>query len=59
MLEIPIFFHELDSEPVEEFGVGGAGAHDAEVLSGLDDAASENVVPVAVDGDAGGEGVLG
>ncbi len=38
---------------VEEFGVGGAVAHDAEVLGGPDDSRAEDLLPVAVHGDAG------
>lgn len=58
VLEVPVGFHELDGEPVEELGVGGAGAHDAEILGGFDESAAEEIIPHAVDGDAGGEGVF-
>ena len=38
--------------------MSGAGAHDPEVLGGFDKTAIEEVIPEAVDGDAGGEGIV-
>ena len=59
LLGIPTGFAEFNSEPVEEFGVAGGGAHDTEVFSGVDEALAEDFLPEAVDGDARGEGVGG
>ena len=56
---VPAVFAEGDSEPVEEFGMGGRGALGAEVVAGFDEAGAEELLPEAVDGDAGGEGVVG
>jgi hypothetical protein len=42
---------------VEEFGVGGEVAEFAEVVGGGDEAATEDVMPEAVDDDASGEGI--
>ena len=54
----PAVFHEGDGEVVEQFGMGGRGAFDAEVFDGGDEAVAEEFGPPAVDGDAGGEGVF-
>ena len=59
MLHVPTALLELDGQPVEELGVGGAVADDAEVFGGPDDSRAEDLLPVAVDGHACGEGVLG
>src|SRR5437016_9736784 len=48
---------ELGGEPVEEAGVRGRGTLGAEIVFGFDQAASEVLLPNAVDGDAGEEGV--
>ena len=58
VLEAPAVFDEGAGEPVEQGGVGGAVAEDAEVFGAGDEAATEVPAPEAVDGDAGGEGVL-
>jgi hypothetical protein len=39
--------------------VGGLVALGAEVFGGFDEAVAEEGFPVAVDGDSGGEGVVG
>ena len=58
VFEAPVFGEEFGGEPVEEFGVGGGGALHAEVVFGFDEAASEVLLPDAVDDDACGEGVF-
>ncbi len=45
----PAAIHQLDGEPVEELGVRGRLALRPEVLAGLDQAASEELLPQAVD----------
>ena len=48
---------EALGEVIEEFGVSGEVAEFAEVVGGGDEAAAEDVMPEAVDDDAGGEGI--
>ena len=43
---------------VEEFGVAGPHALGTEVFGCFDEAGAEELLPEAVDGDAGGEGIL-
>ena len=50
---------EIRSEEVEEFRVRGFAAKAAEIVGGGDDAAAEDMVPEAVDDNAGGERVVG
>ena len=50
---------EVEGEPVEQLGVGGEFAGDAEVAGASDQAGAEDVLPEAIDGDAGGERVVG
>jgi len=45
-------------QEIEELGVEGFFALRAEVFVGFDDADAEELLPVAVDGDARGEGVI-
>ena len=51
--------HEVDGEPVEQFGVAGVLALGAEVGGRGDDAGAEEDLPEAVHFDAGGERMLG
>ena len=46
-------------EPVEQFGMRGRGAHEAEVVRGGDEALAEVLLPDAVHDHAGGERVIG
>ena len=55
----PAVLDEPVGQVVEQLGVGGRLAQGAEVVDGGDDAPAEEVVPDAVDHDAGGEGVGG
>ena len=56
---VPVGFNEFDGEPIEEFGVRGWGALDAEVFGGFDDAGAEEQFPGAVRSDSGGQRVFG
>ena len=58
VLDVPAAVHEFDGEPVEQFGVAGFLALQAEVLDAFDEAGAEEGLPVAVDGDAGGQRVV-
>ncbi len=58
VLQVPTGVHEIGGKEVEEFGVNGEVTLGAEFLAGADDAGAEERFPVAVDGDAGGEGVV-
>ena len=58
VFEAPSVGDEFGGEPVEEFGVRGLGAVDAEVTGSFDDAGPKMVVPQAVGDDACGEGIL-
>ena len=58
VFQVPTGVHQVGGEPVEEFGVNGEVTLGAEVFAGADDAGAEEGFPVAVDGDAGGEGVV-
>ena len=57
--ERPAGGDEVDGEGIEEFGMGGQIAAEAEVAGGGDEAGAEVVHPDAVDEDAGGERVVG
>ena len=59
VLEVPLVLYEVGGEPVEEFGVEGDFGLDAEVLGAFEKADAEEFLPESVDGDAGGEGVVG
>ncbi len=50
---------EIDGEPIEEFGVGGGFAGDAEIAGSFNDASAEEFLSEAVDGDAARERVFG
>jgi len=54
----PAVLFECGGEPVEEFGMGGWSAELAEVFGGFDQAAAEEFLPGAIDGESGGEGVF-
>ena len=56
--DVPAGIDELKGEVVEEFGVAGPHALGAEVLRGFDESGAEELLPEAVDGDAGGEGIF-
>lgn len=56
--DVPTGIDELKGEVVEEFGVAGPHALSAEVLGSFDEAGAEELLPEAVYGDAGGEGVF-
>ncbi len=56
---VPSGFDKFGGEPVEEFGVGGGLGLHAEVFGCFDDSGAEVLLPEAVDGDAGGEWVVG
>ena len=47
-----------DGQPVEQLGMAGRLALDAEVLGGLDQADAEVLLPEAIDGDARGQRVV-
>ncbi len=48
--------HEATGEVIEKFGVRGGFAEVAEFAGGIDQAATEVVLPDAIDDDASGEG---
>ena len=57
-LERPAVIHEADGQPVEELRMGRRAALESEVLLGLDDAATKEGGPGAIDDDACGEGIF-
>ena len=59
VLHVPTGADEFGGEPVEESRVGGFFALDAKVFRSFDQAGSKVFLPVAVDGDACGERVVG
>ena len=59
VLHVPAGLHELGREPVEQPEVLRPFALHAEILGGLDEADPEEMLPVTVHGDAGGERVIG
>ena len=58
-LHVPARFAKVDGQPVEQLGVRGKLAGDAEVAGRAHQAAAENLLPEAVDDDAGGQRMLG
>ncbi len=56
-LHVPVTL-KLGGEPVQDVALYGLVALGAEILGGLDEAGAEMKLPVAIDGDARGEGVL-
>ena len=56
--DVPVVVHEVDGEPVEQFGVAGVFALGAEVGGGGDEAGAEEDLPEAIHFDAGGERML-
>src|SRR5688500_11396327 len=44
--------HKLACQPIQQFRVGRTGAHETEVVGGLDDASSEVVLPETVYDDS-------
>ena len=57
-LHVPAVLHEIDGEPVEQFGVARLLALRAEVGGGGDEAGAEEDLPEAIHLDARGERVL-
>ncbi len=57
MTQVPVVFDEVAGEPVEQLGMGREAPLTAEVLARGDKAVEEKSLPVAVHGNAGGEGV--
>src|SRR5688572_19915297 len=58
LLETPPALHELDGEPVQQFGMGRLLTHLAEIVDCRHDAAAEVMVPHPVDDDARGQRIL-
>ena len=58
LLDAPPLGDEAVRQPIEQLRVARRLALDAEVLRGLHQAGAEGELPEAVDGDAGGEGVV-
>ena len=50
---------DVAGEPVEELGVSGGRALEAEVIFGFDESAAEVAGPDAIDKDSRGEWVIG
>ena len=59
MLGAPVVIDEVAAEPVEEPGVGGEVALQAEVFRRADEAISEELLPDAIDVNTGRERVIG
>ena len=57
MFEAPVVFHQLDGEPVEQFGVRRRGALAAEVEDGRHERRPEVAHPDVVHHDTGGQRV--
>ena len=57
-LDAPAVLNEGRSQVVEQFRIGGAIAHDAEVAAGADETGAEVSLPDAVHDHAGGEGIF-
>ena len=57
VLGAPVVINEVAAEPVEELGVGWEVALQTEVLRRADEAISEELLPDAVDVNAGSERV--
>ena len=58
LFDIPTGVHEFDGEPVEEIGVAGDFALEAEIFGGFDQTDGEEVLPHTVDGDPGGDWII-
>ena len=58
-LHVPARLAELDGQPVEQLGMRGKLAADAEVAGRADQAGAEDLLPEPVDRDAGRQRVLG
>ena len=58
VLGAPVVIDEVAAEPVEEFGVGWEVALQAEVFRRADEAISEELLPDAIDVNAGRERVI-
>lgn len=56
--DIPTGFDEFEGEVVEEFWVTGPHALPAKVFRGFNNPSAEELLPEAIHGDAGGEGIL-
>src|SRR6185503_19299667 len=54
----PALRDEFGGEPVEQLRVRGRRALRAEVLARLDESTAEDLLPHAIDGDAGDQGVV-
>src|ERR1700728_5019303 len=59
MLDVPSTLAEFDGKPVEQLGMSGPLAHDAEVFGSFDDAGSEKLIPHAVYRHSRGERIGG
>ena len=59
MLGAPVVIDEVAAEPVEELGMGGEVALQAEVFRRADEAISEELLPDTIDVNAGRERVIG
>ena len=59
VLHAPAAADELGGQPVEQFGMRRALAHDAEIAGRADDAAAEVIMPDAIDHDARGQRIVG
>ena len=58
-LEAPAAGHEIAREPIEQLGMRGRVADDAEIAGRGDDAAAEMVLPEPIDDDACRQGMIG
>ena len=57
-LDVPALLAELDGEPVEQLGMAGCVAGDAEIPAGPHQAVAEHLLPEAIHRDAGRQRVL-
>ena len=57
--DIPVGLAEVAGEPVEQFRMAGQFSLRAEVVARFDEARAEQLLPEAIDGDAGSERMLG
>ena len=56
--DIPTGVDEFEGKVVEEFGVAGPGSLRSKIFGSFDKAGAEELLPEAVHGNAGGEGIL-
>jgi hypothetical protein len=57
-LRVPSVLTEINSEPIEQFGMGRELSLSTEVCRGTDDSVAEEKLPKLIRCDAGGEGVV-